>query len=221
LYSVNLTGRADLVVERAKKSLDQGANALKIDVLAAGFPALQALAEYVRKDHAGQVPIFVYPAMYKVYEQIDRRVLLQLSRLAGADIIYAGTPEVGTVDVIERAVTLRQYHYALMKDIPSLKSTMPSVAGGLHPGKVEFVKMAVGHNDFAYFIGGGIAGHQEGVKSGASLFAKAIKAFHLDGKTGSDPFSNGDIKAMGKSEWEPEEITHEMRERANYLQPPR
>ena len=183
LYSVNLTGRSDRVVERAKNGVEQGANALKIDVLAAGFPALQALTEYVREECDGKVPIFVYPAMYKLYERIERGVLLKLSRLAGADIVYAGTPEkVGLIDVIESAVTLLQYHETLREGGLGVRDTMPSVAGGLHPGRVEFVKTAIGHNDLAYFIGGGIAGHPKGIGAGAALFVKAIDAFHVQEK---------------------------------------
>ena len=219
LYSVNLTGRSDRVLERAKRSIDSGANALKLDVLAAGFSALQTVAEYVRQEHDGKIPIFVYPGMYALYESsIDRKVLLRLSRLAGADIVYAGTPtEVGRLDAIRSAVDLTQYHAALLDDLYDHKPTMPSVAAGLHPGKVEFVKTVVGHNDFAYFVGGGIAGHPEGIKAGAALFAKAIDFFHVQEARGNGLFDNHDLVMMTQKGWQPEEVSDELRERVHNL----
>jgi ribulose 1,5-bisphosphate carboxylase large subunit-like protein len=219
LYSVNVTGRADKVVTVADQVIDAGANALKLDVLAAGYSALQSLTEFVEERHEGKVPIFVYPAMYSVFERsVDRMVLLRLARLCGADIIYAGTPkEAGRIDVTSSDVQLMQYHQVLMGVLPKLRRTMPSVAAGLHPGKVEFVKTIVGHNDFAYFIGGGIAAHPRGIEKGAELFAKAIKAFHQEEKVGFDAFDDDDLKDMDERGWRPAEVSSELKDRVHHL----
>src|SRR6266571_2519438 len=80
------------MVEMAKALIDIGVRMLKIDVLPAGFSALQAVSEFLHRENL-EVGITVYPAMHRVYERhIDRGILLAMARLAGADIIYAGNP---------------------------------------------------------------------------------------------------------------------------------
>lgn len=219
LYSVNVTGRADMVVEMAGQAVEAGAGALKLDVLATGYSALQALTQYVKREQQGKVPIFVYPAMYSVFEPvIERRVLLRLSRLCGADIIYAGSPQVaGRIDVTESDVQLVQYHQLLLESHGAIRPTMPSVAAGLHPGSVEFVRTIVGHSDFAYFIGGGIAGYPLGIRKGTELFMKAITSFHIEGKTGMQPFTKEELESMERAGWKPVTIPSELKDRSRHL----
>ena len=59
LYAVNVTGRADLLLEKARLLVRNGANALLLNVLSYGFSVLEALAS----DPAIQVPIFAHPAL--------------------------------------------------------------------------------------------------------------------------------------------------------------
>jgi 2,3-diketo-5-methylthiopentyl-1-phosphate enolase len=218
LYSVNVTGRADKMNEVARTVIEAGATALKIDVLAVGFSALQSITEYIRAEHNGSIPILVYPAMYSVYDRvIDRAITLALSRLCGADVIYAGTPRIGSIDVTESDVKLLQHHRTLLGSPPKTKRTLPSVAAGLHPGMVEFVKAVIRHNDFAYFIGGGIAGYPLGIRGGSELFLKAIRAFHVEEKAGLSPFSDEEMKQMEKAGWVPANVPDELRDQLAQL----
>lgn len=59
LYAVNVTGRADQLLDNARHLVRAGANALLLNVLSYGFSVLEALAA----DPAINVPIFVHPAL--------------------------------------------------------------------------------------------------------------------------------------------------------------
>jgi 2,3-diketo-5-methylthiopentyl-1-phosphate enolase len=59
LYAVNVTGRADQLLDNARQLVRAGANALLLNVLSYGFSVLEALAA----DRAIDVPIFVHPAL--------------------------------------------------------------------------------------------------------------------------------------------------------------
>jgi 2,3-diketo-5-methylthiopentyl-1-phosphate enolase len=59
LYAVNVTGRADRLLDNARQLVRAGANALLINVLSYGFSVLEALAA----DHVIDVPIFAHPAL--------------------------------------------------------------------------------------------------------------------------------------------------------------
>jgi 2,3-diketo-5-methylthiopentyl-1-phosphate enolase len=59
LYAVNVTGRADRLLENARQLVRAGANALLFNVLSYGFSVLEALA----MDRGIDVPILVHPAL--------------------------------------------------------------------------------------------------------------------------------------------------------------
>ncbi len=63
LYAVNITTRADHIVERALHAIDLGANMIMIDIFTSGFGALQALGE----DSRIKVPIHVHRTMHAAF----------------------------------------------------------------------------------------------------------------------------------------------------------
>ncbi len=89
LYAVNVTGRADRLLERARALVAAGANALLLNVLVYGYPMLEALAA----DPAIGVPIIAHPALAGALalspdHGIDYSLVLgRLMRRAGADIV--------------------------------------------------------------------------------------------------------------------------------------
>lgn len=58
LYAINVTGRADKLLENARKLVREGANALLLNTFVYGLSILEALAA----DAEVNVPIFVHPA---------------------------------------------------------------------------------------------------------------------------------------------------------------
>ncbi|MDM7912094.1 MAG: RuBisCO large subunit C-terminal-like domain-containing protein, partial [Methanotrichaceae archaeon] len=89
-YAVNVTTGADTILERAEKAVDHGANMVMVDVLTAGFSALEVLSRNVN------VPIHVHRTMHAAFTRdkghgISMVVIAKLVRLAGGTNLHTGT----------------------------------------------------------------------------------------------------------------------------------
>lgn len=174
LYAVNVSDRADRIVERAKKAIDCGANAIMVDVITCGFSAVEALS-----DEPGiNVPIHVHRTMHAAMTRnkkhgIAMRPLARLVRMAGGDQLHTGTVS-GKMG--HDPVELKKDNNALTEEYYNLKQVFPVSSGGLHPGKVYFELKGLG-TDVILQAGGGIHGHPEGTESGARAMRQAVDAF--------------------------------------------
>ncbi len=86
LYAVNVTARADKIVEKAEEAIALGANMVMVDVIIAGFGALQALGEAP----GVTVPIHVHRAMHAAMTRnrehgVAMRPFARLVRWLGGD----------------------------------------------------------------------------------------------------------------------------------------
>ncbi|MEM2110165.1 MAG: RuBisCO large subunit C-terminal-like domain-containing protein, partial [Candidatus Odinarchaeota archaeon] len=174
LYSVNVTTRADKILEVADNVISHGANQLLVDVIVAGFSAVQALAE----DPSINVPIHCHRAMHAALTRnpkhgISMKVIGKLCRLAGGDILHVGTWGVGKMH--GEADETQQYADAITQRMGALKPMLPMASGGLHPGSVELLVKRAGVN-IQIQAGGGIAGHPDGVLAGAKALRQAVDA---------------------------------------------
>jgi ribulose 1,5-bisphosphate carboxylase large subunit-like protein len=179
-YSPNLTGAGANVIEAFHrvddamvKEVGKGLEVVKLDVLPVGFGALEALRRHFQAI-GREVVITVYPAMYSIFDPvIDRTVTLQLARLAGADVLYPGRPVILTdpkdprrIDANQLNRVVKRFYPVLLGEMPGIKRTMPTVAGGVKPTDIrmyyEFAGPYVG-----FFIGGGIAAAPGGPGKGA------------------------------------------------------
>ncbi len=91
LYAVNVSTRADRILERAESALEQGANMLMVDVLTSGFDAIRALAE----DPSVRVPLHIHRTMHAAMTRnpehgIAMRPLARLVRMVGGDRLPHG-----------------------------------------------------------------------------------------------------------------------------------
>jgi ribulose-bisphosphate carboxylase large chain len=190
-YSLNITGRAEKIIEIARKAIEQWeVDSLKIDVLPAGFAALQVVSEHIHSLAAdSKVPITVYPQMYSIWCNhrnnffINRKVILKMIRLVGGDIIYAASPreqEIGRMDV-DAIPAIKDYHKVLQDEWMNILPSLPTLTGGIRPGTLQVVYDLFG-NDVGYFVGGAIAAHPMGIKKGAEAMRDAIDAI-TSGKT--------------------------------------
>jgi ribulose-bisphosphate carboxylase large chain len=173
LYAVNITSGAEEILERADRAREHGANMLMIDVLTAGFSALQAL----RKDRSVNLPIHVHRTMHGAITRnkkhgIAMLPLAVLVRLCGGDQLHTGTAdgkmESDLHEVTEINTFLRSKWY-------DFKTTFPVASGGLYPGVVPSEIQAFG-NDIVIQAGGGIHGHPDGTAAGAQAMRQAVDA---------------------------------------------
>jgi len=167
LYAVNVTGRADQVLSRARALVDAGANALLFNVLSHGFSLLETLA----RDPDIRVPIFAHPALAGALcgapdHGFDYAVVLGtlLSR-AGADAVlypahYGSLP----FDAQQES----RIRHALRH-----RSVFPVPSAGIHPGIVPRVIGDYG-NDVILNAGSGIMDHAGGPAAGVAAFFEAL-----------------------------------------------
>lgn len=173
LYAVNVTTGGDRIVELAHNAVKAGANMLMVDVLTAGFSAIQALTE----DPSIQVPIHVHRTMHGALTRnpkhgIAMRPIAKLVRSCGGDQLHTGTVSGkmgGKADEIigDNAEITRPLAY--------LKPVFPVASGGLHPGKVHAEIKMLGR-DIILQAGGGIHGHPLGTTAGARAMRQAVDA---------------------------------------------
>ena len=89
-YAVNVTTGADNILERAQDAVDHGANMVMIDVLTAGFSALERLSKDVN------VPVHVHRTMHGAMTRdkghgMSMMVIAKLVRLCGGTNLHTGS----------------------------------------------------------------------------------------------------------------------------------
>lgn len=173
LYAVNVTTGGDKIVELAHKAVSAGANMLMVDVLTAGFSAIQALAE----DSAINVPIHVHRTMHGAltrnpHHGIAMRPIAKLVRSAGGDQLHTGSVS-GKMG--SKAGEVIADNMEITKPLSYLKPVFPVSSGGLHPGKVAAEISKLG-TDIVLQAGGGIHGHPEGTTAGTRAMLQAAEA---------------------------------------------
>jgi ribulose-bisphosphate carboxylase large chain len=174
LYAVNVSARADQIAGRALEAIELGANTIMVDVITAGFSALQALSE----EPAIKVPIHVHRTMHAAmtrnpHHGIAMRPIARLVRMLGGDQLHTGT--VGGKMGHDTAALIED-NRALTCAFFGMKSSFPVASGGLHPGKVYGELQALG-TDIVLQAGGGIHGHPDGTAAGARAMRQAVDAF--------------------------------------------
>jgi len=172
LFAVNVTTRLDELVERAEKVIELGANCLMIDIVCSGLSSIQIL-----RDANLGVPIYCHRAGHAAFTRSSKhgirwQVYCKLARLLGADVVHCGTI-VGKMHGEEKEV-LEDYD-ALRNDWFFFNPTMPAASGGLHPALVKDVTEHLG-SDVIMNFGGGIHGHPNGTRAGATAVAQALDA---------------------------------------------
>ncbi|OYT62983.1 MAG: ribulose 1,5-bisphosphate carboxylase [Thermofilum sp. ex4484_15] len=187
IYAVNITSDYGELFENAERALSHGANALMVDVIVVGFPALRALAE----DPSIKVPIHVHRCMHAAMTRnpkhgVHMMVIAKLVRLAGGDQLHTGTA-VGKMEKPGAQAqvykewggvkSVRRINDFLRSEWYELKPVMPVASGGIHPAIVPSNLEALGSPDIQINAGGGIHGHPWGTRAGAKAMVQAIEAY--------------------------------------------
>ena len=171
-YAVNVTTGADRILERAEKAVDHGANMVMVDVLTAGFSALEVLSRNVN------VPIHVHRTMHGAFTRdkghgISMVVIAKLVRLTGGTNLHTGT-YLGKMSrgTLENDLA----RDALRKEWYGLKRVFPVASGGVYPANVYGNLDGYGI-DCIVQAGGGVHGHPEGTTAGARAMVQAVEAW--------------------------------------------
>lgn len=197
LYAVNLSGRADKLVDNALHLIDAGANALLFNAICYGYSCLEAIAAHPEIN----VPVFTHPALAGAIggaTQGDNDYGIAYPVLLGTLMKYAGADAV-----------LYPAHYGSLpfnandefaiRDILRSKrgSHLPSLpvpSAGIHPGIMSRAVKDYG-NDVALNAGSAIFDHPQGPYAGTRAFFEALEAVQLNKKLIASNFDNGPLRA--------------------------
>jgi len=171
-YAVNVTSGADQILERAENAVDHGANMVMVDVLTAGFSALEVLSR-----HAG-VPVHVHRTMHGAFTRdkahgISMVVISRLVRMTGGTNLHTGS----YVGKMARETSENDLSRdALREEWYGLKRVFPVASGGIYPAKV-FENLDGYGTDCIVQAGGGVHGHPDGTTAGAKAMVQAVEAW--------------------------------------------
>ncbi|MCX6746623.1 MAG: type III ribulose-bisphosphate carboxylase [Candidatus Pacearchaeota archaeon] len=183
-YLVNVTAETKEMIKRAQLVENQGGKYVMIDMLTAGWAALQTLRE---SDF--DLAIHAHRAMHAAFDRnpnhgISMFVLADFARLIGVDQIHIGTGigklegdirEIeGLIEEIESR-NIKAAKHRLEQRWGDIRPVLGVSSGGLHPRHVPFLMKHLGKN-LVIQAGGGIHGHPLGTKAGAIAMRQAIDA---------------------------------------------
>jgi ribulose-bisphosphate carboxylase large chain len=172
VYMVNITAETDIMLKRAEKVLDHGGEYVMVDILTCGWSALQTL-----RDQNFKLVIHAHRAGHAAFTKnpkhgVSMRVIAKVARIIGVDQLHVGTV-VGKMSETRQEVL--ENIDALKMPMDELKQVMPVASGGLHPRLVPALMETFG-KDFIIQAGGGIHGHSDGTRAGATAMRQAVAA---------------------------------------------
>ena len=172
LYFPNITAPADEMKRRADVVLENGGDYVMVDILTAGWGALQEVREHIGDDvgihgHRAQHAAFTRLP----YHGISMLAVAKFARLCGVDNLHAGSV-VGKMEGGREEVT---DIYDFLRSDWGVKTTIPVASGGLHPGVVGDVVEILGAETVVQ-AGGGVHGHPDGTRAGGEAMRQAAEA---------------------------------------------
>ena len=188
VYSVNITGTLENAIQRLDYAAKRGIKMVKFDVLVTGFETLRRLALYIKEKYNSKIGITVYPDAYRAYRNLSRKFILKMSRLCGADIIYAGSPNWARYEKIGGPLKysiepIHTTHRLLRERIEGashIKESLPTITNDQHPSRTEIIvaffrKYYDNHFKYAFFVGGGISGFPDTLTNAVKEWLGCIK----------------------------------------------
>ena len=183
-YLINVTAETKEMMQRAQLVEDIGGKYIMIDIVTAGFSALQTLREADFK-----LVIHGHRAMHAAFTRnpkhgISMMVLADIVRLIGVDQLHIGTAigklegDIELVSELNEEIerkTVKETRNRLSQNWGKIKPVLSVNSGGLHPGHVPFLVKHLG-KDIVLQFGGGINGHPKGTLRGAIAARQALEA---------------------------------------------
>ncbi len=175
LYAINLTGKADELLNRAVELEKNGAACILFNYLTYGLPLLCALRQKI------SIPILVHPAFAGAIcssstSGLSEELLLsKLPRIAGADLVIFPSPY-GSLGW-DKDIT-RNISSALIKPLGNLKPAWPVPSAGIKSNMIKEIVLDFG-TDIVINAGTAVWEHKDGGKAGALEFIKEIENLAL------------------------------------------
>ncbi len=183
-YLVNVTAETKEMIKRAQLAEKMGSKYIMVDILTAGWGAVQTL-----RDANFKVAIHAHRAMHAAFDRnpkhgMSMMVIADFARLIGVDTLHIGTGigklegKIKDIQEIQEEIEkkkVKETKKRLAQKWMNIKSTLGVSSGGLHPGHVPFLINHLG-KDLVVQAGGGIHGHPLGTEAGARAMRQAVEA---------------------------------------------
>lgn len=175
IYAINLTGKADELLIRAKELEKNGADCILFNYVSYGLPLLSALRESI------SIPIMAHPAFagaicQSAYSGLSEQLILgKLPRIAGADLVLFPSPY-GSL-AWDKNIT-REIHKSLQKPFYNLKPIWSVPSAGIKSSMIKEIISDFGEN-IVINAGTAVWSHSEGGKAGAKEFVNEIENLNL------------------------------------------
>jgi len=171
-YMPNVTAETKEMLRRAELVKKLGGKYAMIDILTAGWAAVQTLRSadlglIIHAHRAGHAALTRMPG-----HGMSMLAIAKLSRLAGVDQLHVGAI-VGKMHGSEKEV--RNIVNGITEKMGGLEKVFPVCSGGLHPGKTGALVKILG-KDVIIQMGGGIHGHSLGTIAGAKAARQSVEA---------------------------------------------
>jgi len=212
MYMCNITApTCEEMIRRARVISDLGGKYVMIDIIPAGWAALQSLREATRE--LG-LAIHAHRCMHSALTRNPRHgmsmlVIAKLTRLIGLDQLHIGTV-VGKMhggrnevlalrdECVLAHVPANSGLHVLEQDWRDIKPMFPVASGGLEPTMIPDLIRIFG-NDVIMQFGGGIHAHPMGTTAGAASARQAIDAVFEDVSLEEYAKTHSELKAaLGK-----------------------
>jgi ribulose-bisphosphate carboxylase large chain len=182
-YLANVTSEAMTMLGRADLVKELGGKFVMHDIITAGFASLETL----RKN--SKLGIHAHRAMHGAFTEnpdhgLSMMCVADFARMAGVDSLHIGTGigkmkggkrEVGEIseEIEDREVAKTKHR--LEQNWGEMKPVFSVCSGGIYPGHIPYLINNFG-KDIIIQAGGGVHGHPDGTKVGATAMRQAVDA---------------------------------------------
>jgi ribulose-bisphosphate carboxylase large chain len=183
-YLINVTAETNEMLRRAKEVANAGGEYVMVDILTCGWASLQTIRETCE---GLKLAIHAHRAFHATFTRnphhgVSMLVVSDVARLVGVDQLHIGTvigklvsPKdevLGLRDNLQKRI-IKSDRTSLGQNWGKIRPVFPTCSGGLHPGQIPHLVKIVG-TDIIIQAGGGIWGHPDGGKAGATALRQAI-----------------------------------------------
>jgi 3-oxoisoapionate-4-phosphate decarboxylase len=172
-YAPNVSGPPETLLARAEAAVEAGAGAVMVNAFLQGLGSIRAL-----RDAGLGVPLFVHRVGSSFLRRGERisvssRVLVELTRLLGADYVQVGSFSPRTFDSADE---VREQITACRGALPgSTPAATAVIGGGVGPANaVEQLELAETTDGVMLLLGSEAYSHPDGVRAGVAATVTAI-----------------------------------------------
>ena len=182
-YLINVTSEAMTMLRRADLVKELGGKFVMHDIITAGFSSLETLRGNCK------LGIHAHRAMHGAFTEnpnhgLSMMCVADFARMAGVDSLHIGTGigkmkggkrEVAEINEEVEQKRVEKTKHRLEQDWGGLKPVFSVCSGGIYPGHIPYLMRNFGKNIIIQ-AGGGVHGHPDGSRIGATAMRQAVDA---------------------------------------------